>query len=103
MSPGVTGTVALGQSSDKSFYSSWGTGYADVSAPGGNDEIGVGCNNEILSTVPGGWGCFQGTSMASPHTTGVAALRLKRCVRMPWAAVTSAHVAAKSSEAKRVS
>jgi len=74
MSSGVTGTVALGQSSEKSFYSSWGNGYADVSAPGGNDEIGVGCNNEILSTIPGGWGCFQGTSMASPHTTGVAAL-----------------------------
>ena len=46
----------------------------DVSAPGGNDQVGAGCANEILSTVPGGWGCFQGTSMASPHTTGVAAL-----------------------------
>ena len=74
MSDGVTGTVALGQSSEKSYYSSWGNGFADVSAPGGNDEIGAGCANEILSTIPGGWGCFQGTSMASPHTTGVAAL-----------------------------
>ena len=74
MSPGVNGTVALGQQSDKAFYSSWGAGWADVSAPGGNDEIGAGCANEILSTIPGGWGCFQGTSMASPHTTGVAAL-----------------------------
>jgi subtilisin family serine protease len=74
MSDGVTGTVALGQQSEKSFYSSWGAGYADVSAPGGDDEIGAGCVNEILSTIPGGWGCFQGTSMASPHTTGVAAL-----------------------------
>jgi subtilisin family serine protease len=74
MSPGVNGTVALGQSSEKAFYSSWGSGFADVAAPGGNDEIGAGCINEILSTVPGGWGCFQGTSMASPHTTGVVAL-----------------------------
>ncbi|MEX2547735.1 MAG: S8 family serine peptidase [Chloroflexota bacterium] len=74
MSRGVIGTVALGQQSEKSFYSSWGAGFADVSAPGGNDEIGAGCVNEILSTIPGGWGCFQGTSMASPHTTGVAAL-----------------------------
>lgn len=75
MSPGVTGTVALGQQSDKAAYSSWGAGFADVSAPGGNDKIGAGCVNEILSTIPGGWGgCFQGTSMASPHTTGVAAL-----------------------------
>jgi subtilisin family serine protease len=74
MSAGDTATVALGQSSEKSFYSSWGAGWADVSAPGGDDEIGAGCANEILSTVPGGWGCFQGTSMASPHTVGVAAL-----------------------------
>ena len=74
MTSGVTGTVALGQSSEKSFYSSWGNGFADVSAPGGNDEIGAGCANEILSTIPGGWGCFQGTSMASPHSVGVAAL-----------------------------
>src|SRR4051794_24433070 len=75
MSPGDTATVALGQNSEKSSYSSWGAGFADVSAPGGNDNVvGAGCVNEILSTIPGGWGCFQGTSMASPHTVGVAAL-----------------------------
>ena len=45
-----------------------------LAAPGGNDQIGAGCVNEILSTIPGGWGCFQGTSMAAPHTTGVVAL-----------------------------
>ncbi len=29
----------------------------------------------MLSTIPGNaYGCFHGTSMASPHTTGVAAL-----------------------------
>ena len=74
MSPGVTGTVALGDSSEKADYSSWGAGYADVAAPGGADPLGAGCDNQILSTIPGGWGCFQGTSMASPHTTGVTAL-----------------------------
>jgi hypothetical protein len=78
MTDGVTGTVALGQASDKASYSSWGKGFADVAAPGGNDQVGAGCVNEILSTIPGGWGCFQGTSMASPHTVGVAALIISK-------------------------
>ncbi len=73
MTTGVTGTVALGPDSEKASYSSWGNGFADVSAPGGNGTTGN-CLDTILSTIPGGWGCIQGTSMASPHTTGVAAL-----------------------------
>src|SRR3712207_8795950 len=48
--------------------------FRSVSAPGGNGTTGD-CLNTVLSTIPGGsYGCFQGTSMASPHTTGVAAL-----------------------------
>ena len=79
-SPGVIGTVALGPNSEKSYYSSYGAGWADVSAPGGNEEISEGnCLTEVLSTLPGNsYGCIQGTSMASPHTTGVAALIVGR-------------------------
>jgi hypothetical protein len=79
-SPGVVGTVATGPQSEKAAYSSWGMGWADVAAPGGNEQIGEGnCLTEVLSTLPGNaYGCIQGTSMASPHTTGLAALIISR-------------------------
>ena len=73
-SNGVIGTVALGNQSEKAGYSNYGGGAADVSAPGGNGTNGD-CLTTILSTLPGGgYGCIQGTSMASPHAAGVAAL-----------------------------
>jgi subtilisin family serine protease len=70
---GVVGVTALGPKSEKAGYSNYGYGEADVSAPGGNGSTGD-CATTILSTFPGGYGCIQGTSMASPHAAGVAAL-----------------------------
>lgn len=72
-SSGVIGTSALGSNKEKARYSNYGTGANDVSAPGGNGTTGD-CGRTVLSTIPGGYLCIQGTSMASPHTAGVAAL-----------------------------
>jgi subtilisin family serine protease len=77
---GVIGTMSIGPGQEKAFYSNYGVGMTDVAAPGGNSRSGSGefpgpCGVQILSTIPGNlYDCIQGTSMASPHTAGVAAL-----------------------------
>ena len=54
----------------------------DVSAPG----------VDILSSVPGGWTASSGTSMASPHVAGAAALLVQRHPEWTVAQVRSALV-----------
>lgn len=74
---GVIGTMSLGPFSEKANYSNYGVGATDVAAPGGNYYGPSGPSvaaSAILSTVPGGWGYAQGTSMASPQAAGVAGL-----------------------------
>lgn len=91
--PGVIGVSANGNLELKSFYSSYGAGTVQVVAPGGDSVLQITAaapNGRVLSTYPaalfaaclrkvvdvsGATYCYmQGTSMASPHAAGVAAL-----------------------------
>jgi subtilisin family serine protease len=85
--PGVVTVSAVGPTGAKSYYSSYGQGVIDVTAPGGDTRFrtqGVKSTltDGILSTTfntatrTNGWGYKQGTSMSGPHATGVAALAL---------------------------
>ncbi|MFJ2235267.1 S8 family peptidase [Streptomyces sp. NPDC087859] len=78
--PGVVTVAATGAKGIKSSFSNHGLGVIDIAAPGGDSTrfqtpAPPATSGLILGTLPGGgWGYMAGTSMASPHVAGVAAL-----------------------------
>jgi subtilisin family serine protease len=72
---GVVAVSAVGPNRLKASYSAYGLGVVDVTAPGGEIASGKHKTDQcVLSTVPGGYERYCGTSMATPHATGVVAL-----------------------------
>lgn len=67
----VVSVGSIGPDYTRAYYSNYGD-WVDIAAPGGSVKYPSGT---VLSTVPGnGYEGYQGTSMACPHVSGVAAL-----------------------------
>lgn len=66
----VFAVAAIGADYQAAYYTNYGT-WVDITAPGGDANKG----SYVYSTLPDNkYGTMQGTSMACPHVTGVAAL-----------------------------
>ena len=80
---GVIAVAAVARDGSKAPYSNFGA-VVDVAAPGGStangDADGILSTLNDGTTTPGddSYAFYQGTSMASPHVAGVAALMLSR-------------------------
>lgn len=71
----VIAVGAVGGDFNRAAYSNYGD-WVDICAPGGDAEKGP----QVLSTSPGNkYEYAQGTSMACPHVSGVAALVVSYC------------------------
>lgn len=72
---GALSVASVGADYIRAYYSNFGD-WVDIMAPGGDAKKGY----QIMSTLTDNrYGLMQGTSMACPHVSGVAALVISQC------------------------